>query len=171
MNGCYENQCHNESGPVYWNQCNETSEVCENDQCVVWQKVVYSVVIELEEGIDVSELSMSEIRSATSVLAHVEENKVRIRVEVNEKNEIIRIIVTLSDKTTAENIKNIISVEIKEHNQEGFIKHFQGVKVETKEKDILVSRGIMKKDNDYSNCSSHSHFYVTSIPSKKAEFS
>ena len=33
--GCYEFQCHNESGPMYWKQCNKTNEVCENDQCVI----------------------------------------------------------------------------------------------------------------------------------------
>ena len=37
LTACYEYQCHNDSGAIYWKQCNNTNEitrVCENDQCI-----------------------------------------------------------------------------------------------------------------------------------------
>ena len=140
--GCYEFQCHNDSGPVYWKKCNKTDEICENDQCVVKKEVTYYVEIEVD-GIDVTELNTTEIRSAISDLTGIEEGKLRIRVETNEKDEIIRIIVVVDNEEIAEEIKNKINVAINEHNQEGIVRHFKSVRV--KENNLFISCGTMKE--------------------------
>ena len=72
--GCYEFQCHNESGPMYWKQCNKTNEVCENDQCVVIKKeVTYSVEIEVD-GINVTELNITEVQNIICNLTGIDSN-------------------------------------------------------------------------------------------------
>ena len=111
--GCYEFQCHNDSGPIYWKQCNKTDEVCENDQCVVKEEVTCSVVIE-GDGIDTSDLNMTEIQSTISDLTGIEEDKLRIRFETNDNDEVIRIIVIVDDEGTAEKISTSINIVIDE---------------------------------------------------------
>ena len=69
--GCYEFQCHNNSGPIYWKQCSEADEVCENDQCVANDEVTLYVEIEVE-GIDVTDFKMTEIQNTISDLTGIE---------------------------------------------------------------------------------------------------
>ena len=113
--GCYKFQCDFDNGPVYWNQCNETDKVCENDQCVVKEEIPLYVEIEVD-GIDVTDFSMTEIRTTISDLTSVEDDKLRIRVETNENNEIRRVVVIVDDKETAE----IISTKINSVIDEGW---------------------------------------------------
>lgn len=121
---CYEFQCSNESGPIYWKQCNKTNEVCENDECVeVKEEVVYTVEIEVED-IDVTYFNLTELQSTISDLTNISSDKLRIRLDTNDDDTIIRIIILVDDKTTAETIKATINVAIKEHNQKGVFKHF-----------------------------------------------
>ena len=108
--GCYEFQCHNDSGPIYWKQCNKTDEVCENDKCVVAkEELPYYVEIEVE-GINVTDLNMTEIQNTISDLIDMEVDEIRIRVETND--EVIRIIVIVNDEKTAEEISNSINAVI-----------------------------------------------------------
>ena len=145
-NECYEFQCHNESGPIFWKQCNRTDEVCENDQCViVKEEVTYSVEIEID-GIDVSDLNMTEIQITISNLTGIEEDKLRIRFDTNDNNEVIRIIVIVHDEKTADKISKSINVAIEEHNKEGFLRYCKSVRVQTNEKNLSISSGIMKEE-------------------------
>ena len=107
-NGCYEFQCHNESGPMYWKQCDKSDDVCENGQCVTKKEVKYSVEIEVE-GINVTDLNMTEIQSTISDLSGIEEDKLRIRFVTKDNNVIIRIIVIVDDEKTAEIISTSIN--------------------------------------------------------------
>jgi len=107
--GCYVFQCHNETGPIYWKQCNKTDEVCENDQCVNNNEVTpYTVVIEIKEK-NVTDVNMTEIRSTISNLTGVEIDKLIIRIVVNDKDGTIQIIVFVNDKTTADELSDKIN--------------------------------------------------------------
>ena len=142
-NGCYEFQCLHEGGPVYWKQCNKTNQICENDQCVTKEEVLYSVVIEVE-GIDVTNMNMTEIQRTISNLTNIDTDKIRIRVEVNENNDVTRIIVVVDDQTTAEAIKKRIDSAINEHSQKGIIRHFKSAKVKVNE--LSISSGVKKEE-------------------------
>jgi len=142
-NGCYEYQCHNESGGIYWKECNSTDEterVCENDQCIIKKEEIYTVEIEVE-GIDLTNLNMTEIRSTISNLTNIEVIKLRIRVVLNAKDEVITIIVIADDKATAEYIKNKINIAIDEGNPN--VQQFK--RAEVKVKELEISNGIMNK--------------------------
>ena len=56
----FEFQCHNESEPIFWKQCNRTDEVCENDQCVTNEEEYFAVKIDIE-GIDLTYLNRTEV--------------------------------------------------------------------------------------------------------------
>ena len=112
--GCYEFQCHNDSGPIYWKQCNKTDEICENDHCIVTkEEVTYSVEIEVD-GINVTDLNMTEIQTTISDLTGIDEGKIRIRVDINDNNDVIRVIVVADDEETAEIISKSINIVIDE---------------------------------------------------------
>ena len=145
--GCYEFQCHNDSGPIYWKQCNKTDEICENDQCVVTREedVTYSVEIEVD-GIDITDLNTTEIQTTISDLTGIKADKLTIRVETNDNNEVVRIIVIVNDEKTAEEVKDKINIAIDEHNEEEIVKHFVRAEVNVKENKLLVSSGSMKKE-------------------------
>ena len=111
--GCYKFQCHNDTGPIYLKQCNKKDEVCENDQCAKNEEVTYYVEIEVER-IRPNDFKMNVIRKTLSDLTGIEEDKLRIRFETNDNNEITRIVVIVEDKETAEIIKDKINVSIDE---------------------------------------------------------
>ena len=112
-NGCYEFQCHNDSGPIYWKQCNKTDEVCEKDQCVVMKEVTYYIEIEVD-GIDATNVNMTEIQITISDLTGIEEDKLKIHFDSNENNEIIRIIVIVDNEETADRISTSVNAVINE---------------------------------------------------------
>ena len=143
--GCYEFQCHNESGPVYWKQCNKTKEVCENDQCVISNKeVVYSVIIETVEGVDVTEFSTTEVFSTISILTGIEADRIKIRVETNDRNGVTHIIIVVDDTTTAEVISNSFNTAIEERSEEGIIRLCRSAHVEVNER--CISCGMKKEE-------------------------
>jgi len=114
-NGCYEYQCDNESGPIYWKECNSsegTERVCENDRCIKIEsekeKKLFHVEIELT-GLDLTNFNGTEFQVSLSNLANIEAEKLRIRVNMNEKDEVIHIIVVVNDKTTADIISDKIN--------------------------------------------------------------
>ena len=145
-NGCYEFQCHNDIGPIYWKQCNKTDEVCENDKCVVVkEEVTYYVEIEID-GIDETDLNMTEIQITISNLTGIEEDKIRIQVDTNDNNEIVGIIVIVDDKETAELISKTINEEIDKHNEEGFLRNCKSARVVVKENTLSISRGVMQEE-------------------------
>ena len=145
---CYEFQCNNESGPVYWKQCNKSGEVCENDVCVVKkEEKKYSVIIEVINGIHLTDFKMTEIRSVISNLTNIDADKINIRINTNEKDEIIEIIVIVNDETTAEHIKDNINDAIKEHNKEGILRYVESARVVVNEKVLSISSGIMKTED------------------------
>ena len=90
---------------------------------------------------------MTNIKTSISDLTGIDENKFRIRVETNENNEVIRIIVVVDDKETAEKISTSINVAIDEHNEEGIIRHFTSARVIVKENKLSISGGTMKKED------------------------
>ena len=143
-NGCCEYQCHNDSEPIYWKKCGNTEKtqrLYENEQCIDNEETMIYVDIEVE-GIDLSNLNMSEIRSIISNLTNIEATKLRIRVDLNENDEVITIIVIVDDKTTAENIKNKINTAINEDNPK--VRQFKRAEVKVKELDI--SGGMMNNN-------------------------
>jgi len=118
-NGCFKFECTFDYGPVYWKDCNstETTErVCEDDQCkVIETNKKDQVVVEIEvEGIDVTTTNITEIRSILSNLTNITVDELIIRAEINDKNEIVRIIVLVDNENTAE----IISSTINDHDPE-----------------------------------------------------
>ena len=140
-NACYEYQCYNDSGPIYWKQCNSTDKtknVCENDQCVDNKEMIVYVEIDVE-GIDLTNLNMTEIQSTISNLTNIETDKLRIRVDINDNDKVVHIIVIVDDKSTADIIKDKISTAIKEGNPK--IRQFK--RVEVKVKELEVSSGMM----------------------------
>ena len=143
--GCYEFQCHNESGPIYWKQCNKSDEVCENDQCIIREEVTYSVEIEVE-GINVTDLNITEIQTTTSNLTGIESDKLRIRVDTNNNNEVILIIVIVNDEETAKKVSKSINAEIDERNQEGFLRNCKSARVVVKENKLSISNGIRETE-------------------------
>ena len=113
-NGCYQYQCLNSSGPVYWRQCNSTSEterVCEDGNCIIVEpekEEFYLVDIEVD-GINVTNLNMTDIINTISNLTNIDADDIRIRIYPNDKDEIISICVIVNDKTKAENITKSIN--------------------------------------------------------------
>ena len=105
---CYEFQCNIDSGPIYWKQCNKSDKVCENDQCVTREEVTYYVEIEVD-GINVTDLNMTEIQDTISDLTGIEEDKIRIRVETNDNNDIVHIIVIVDDEESANVVRDKVS--------------------------------------------------------------
>ena len=61
-----------------------------------------------EFKIDVTNLNMTEIQSTISDLTNIEPDKLRIRVDINDKDEVIHIIVIVDDMTRAKLIKDAI---------------------------------------------------------------
>jgi len=112
-NACYEYKCYNDTGGIYWKQCNSTDKterVCENDQCIVREPEKEKYYVEIEvEGINVTNLNMTEIQSTISNLTNIEEDKLRIRVDLNDKDEVTAIIVFVDDETTADIISDKIN--------------------------------------------------------------
>ena len=99
--GCYEFQCDFNHGPIYWKQCNKTDEVCEDDECVVVsENVTHYVEIEID-GINMTDLNMTEIQTTISDLTGIETDDIIIHVDTNENNEVIRIIVLVDDEDSA----------------------------------------------------------------------
>ena len=69
-------------------------------------------IVEIEvNGIDLTNLNMTEIRSTISNLTSIELDKLRIRVDVNEEDEVVHIIIIVDDddKTTADLISDKIN--------------------------------------------------------------
>ena len=108
------------------------------------EDVIYSVEIEVD-GIDVTNLNMTEIQITISNLTSIESDKFRIRVDINDNNEIIRIIVIVDDEETAKIISESINVAIEEHSEEGIVRHFKSSRVNVKENKLSLSCGIMKE--------------------------
>ena len=144
---CFELQCQNESGPIYWNQCNKTNEVCETDQCVVKKEEdMFTVVIEVIEGIDLVGLNMTEIQSTISNLTNIEPDKIRIRVNTNDNNEVVQIVVVPDDKILADNISQSVNVAIEEQNQKDVIRLFKNARVVVEENVLSISSRMKTKD-------------------------
>jgi len=142
-NGCYEYQCDRDKGPIYWKQCNNSGSmerVCENDQCI--EKYQTSLYVEIGvEDIDVGSLNMTELRKTLSSLTNVEESKLKIQADVNDKGEVVHIKIMVDDETTANTIKDKINEAIDNGNPE--VEHFK--KAEVKENGVEPSSGMMNE--------------------------
>ena len=98
------------------------------------------VYVEIDvDGIDLTNLNMTEIQSTISNLTNIETDKLRIRVDINDNDKVVHIIVIVDDKSTADIIKDKISTAIKEGNPK--IRQFK--RVEVKVKELEVSSGMM----------------------------
>ena len=142
-NGCCEYQCHNDSESTYWKKCSSTEKtqrLYENEQCTDNEEMMFYVEIEVE-GIDLTNLNVTEIQSTINNLTNIEADKLRIRVDINEQDEVVAVIVIVDDKTTAENIKNTINTAINEHNPK--VRLFK--RAEVKMKELEISSGMMSK--------------------------
>jgi len=140
-NSCYEYQCDEDKGPIYWKQCNNSGSmerVCENDQCIEKYQARLCVEISVED-IDVGSLNMTELRKTISSLTNVEESKLKIQADVNEKGEVVHLKIMVDDETTADTIKDKINKAIDNGNPE--VEHF--TKAQVKENDVEPSSGKM----------------------------
>ena len=100
--------------------------MCEKDQCVIKKEdAIYFVESDLTE---------------------IEEDKLRIRYDINDSDGVIHIIVIVNDEETAELIKDKINVAINEHSKEEIVKHFKSVKMIMIENKLSISSGTMKKE-------------------------
>ena len=67
-------------------------------------------IVEIDvDGIDLTNLNMTEIQSTISNLTSIDEEYIRIQVELNENDEVVRIVVVVDDKTTADTISDKIN--------------------------------------------------------------
>ena len=107
--------------------------------------MTYSVEIEVER-MDMTGLNLTEIQSVISNITGIEADKLRIRVETKDYNEVIRIIVIVDDEETAEKIRDKINVAIDEHNEEGIVRHFKSARVVVKENKLSISSGSMEEE-------------------------
>jgi len=139
-NGCYEFQCLKDRGAVYWKQCKETEEVCENDRCITAESAneedVFKVEIDVS-GINVANLNMSEIQNAISILTDIETDSIRIRAEVNDRDIVVHIIVIVDDEQSAKIISKSIN-DLDPEKTEGVLKHFKGAHVEERKFDKSI---------------------------------
>ena len=94
-------------------QCNKSNELCGDDQCITKEELPLYVEIEVE-GINVTDLNMTEVKTTISDLTEIEEDKLRIQFDINDNDEIIRIIVIVDDEETAEKISISINTVIDE---------------------------------------------------------
>ncbi len=68
-----------------------------------------NIVIIDVSGIDLTNLNMTEIQCTISDLINIEADELRIRVDMNEQDEVVHILVIVNDKSTADIIKDIIN--------------------------------------------------------------
>ena len=114
---CYEFECNFERGPIFWNRCNGSDEFCEDDKCIIMkEEMTYTVEIEVE-GMEVTDMNMTEIRNTISDLTQIEMDKLRIRIDANDNDKISRIIVIADDASTADIISKTINAEIIDQSQ------------------------------------------------------
>ena len=76
-----------------------------------------------QNGIDVSDLNMTEIQTTIRDLTGTEADKLWIWVETNDNNIIIRIRVIEDDEETANKNSKSINEKIDEQDQEGFLRN------------------------------------------------
>jgi len=146
---CYEFLCSRKDGPIFWKECNssDTKHVCETDQCIdvsSEKEVMYAVQIDVE-GMGVPDMNMTEIREIVSDISNVEALELKIRANINDKSNVVDIIVIVENESVAKIVKNAINRAIKEHGGDEVIKYFvsaQVVKIEPE-----LSSGIMNKGN------------------------
>ena len=69
---------------------------------------MYIVEIDVE-GIDITNLNMTEIQNVISNLTDIETDKLRIRVDMNEEDEVVHILVIVDDETTADTVNKSIN--------------------------------------------------------------
>ena len=105
--------------------------------------MTYSVEIEVD-GLDLTELNMTEIQITISNLTGIETDKLRIRVDINDKNDIVHIIVIVDDEETADRISTSINDAIDEHNEEGIVRHFKRAKVVMEDSNLSISNRTTK---------------------------
>jgi len=140
--GCCEYQCHNDREPIYWKKCDSTEKIqrlYDNDECIDDEGEI-KLYVEIEvEGLDLRNLNMTEIQSVISDVTNIGANKLSIHAEINEKDEVVYIIVIEDDETTANTIKDKINNAINEGNPK--VQPFKSATV----KDVQVSSGTKNK--------------------------
>ena len=107
--GCVEFVCDNESGAFYWwSKCNSTqgdgvTRMCENNECVeVESDGVDGYVVEIVvEGMNASNLNMTEVEEALDGLADIASDKMTIRAVIDDDGNVVRIYVILDDEDSA----------------------------------------------------------------------
>ena len=126
-NKCAEYQCNNESGLLSWSMCNSTnsiSRMCVSDQCIdtstdVPSEQHFYVEIEMDVGVNVSEMDSGEILEIISQQLGVDTSEVRVAWEVDEEGYVIRVVVFVNDEETAKVIASGIDDMKKGDNCEG----------------------------------------------------
>ena len=140
---CYDFQCNNDTGPVYLRKCNIIEQVCNNGTCyyVEPNSDNEGFVVEIEvEGIDAIDLNITEIRNEISTLANIEADSFRIRVYVDENDQVSSILIIVNDEPTAKNIQQEID-ELSPEERQGILRHFKSARVVVSEREIQLSRG------------------------------
>ena len=140
-NGCVDYKCFIDNGAVFWRKCNSTEKikrVCEEDQCKVVEgdKEKETITIEIEvEGLDAANFNASEVQIVLSNLTNIEADKLRIQAEINDKNQVVRVVVVVEDQNTAEVISEAVN-EIKPEESEGVARHFKEARI------VVIDRAI-----------------------------
>ena len=88
---------------------------------------------------------MTNIQTTISDLTNIEADKLRIRVDLNKKDEVVHIIVVVDDKKTAEIVSSNVNIAISEGNPK--VRQFK--RAEVKVKELEMSSGMIITENPF----------------------
>ena len=102
-NGCVEYKCLNESGVVQRGMCKDGEYVCMDESCVrkdSFDNHKWGVVIDVEESDNI--YNTTNITASINELSGVNPDEITVVTEINDEGQIVRIIVYVDDKSTAD---------------------------------------------------------------------
>ena len=122
---CSKYVCLNQSGPASWSNCNstgDTSRVCMKNDCMefrhsaedefVFDLAGFVVVIELEEGVRLSDMDMNKTLETLRIVCRIEIEPADMGWETNEDGDIIRVLFYVDNEEMAtELVKGINSLK------------------------------------------------------------
>ena len=145
-NGCAEYDCTNDGGLVY-GICNKSgyssSRLCANDECVekdTMKDKGMRVVIELEDGVNITEMNSTEILNMLAVETGIDKNELSIGYEVNQEGYVVRVIVYVRDESNAQLIVEAVNrIEGGDNCEYGLLCHVKTIRVEAEGENLSYS--------------------------------
>ena len=109
LSGCFVFYCDNETGALKRNKCG-SNEVCMNDECIKTSSLndYGSVIILTSTEMDARDLNTTNLRSVLSSISGIEEDKIVIVVETNDKDEVFIIYAIVDNKDDADILADAI---------------------------------------------------------------